>query len=94
MKIVKTIVLNGNRYILPDNMALKDIQSLVGFLAVLQAVGAEYDYAIGEYLRYPMGGITVQLEDIELGERVATLAHCAKTYTEYKAKKAKEEAEA
>jgi len=94
MKTVKVLNLSGNRYVLPDGMALKDIQALVGFLAVLQSVGAEYDYGTSEYLSYPMGGTTVQLEDMQLGERSATLAHCKQTYADYKAKKAKAEAEA
>jgi hypothetical protein len=94
MKAVKVLNLSGNRYVLPDGMATKDIQSLVGFLAVLQAVGSEYDYGISEYLSYPMGGTTVQLEDMQLGERSATLAHCKQSYVDYKAKKAKAEAEA
>ena len=92
MKTVKMLNLSGNRYVLPDGMATKDIQSLVGFLSVLQVVGTEYDYSASEYQHFAGNCIQLQLEELELGDKAQVKAHCAQTYTEYKERKAAAEA--
>lgn len=88
MKAVKVLNLSGSRYVLPDGMSTKDIQSLVGFLSVLQIVGNEYDYNSSEYQYYASHCTQLQLEDLELGDKAAVKAHCAQSYVDYKAKKA------
>lgn len=88
MKTVKVLNLSGNRYVLPDGMATKDIQSLVGFLSVLQVVGNEYDYNTSEYQYYASNCIQLQLEELELGDKAAVKTHCAQSYADYKARKA------
>ena len=88
MKAVKVLNLSGNRYVLPDGMATKDIQSLVGFLSVLQVVGTEYDYSTSEYQFFAGNCIQLQLEELELGDKAQVKAHCAQSNVEYKAKKA------
>ena len=87
MKTVKVLNLSGNRYVLPDGMATKDIQSLVGFLSVLQVVGNEYDYNTSEYQYYASNCIQLQLEELELGDKAQVKTHCAQSYVDYKAKK-------
>ena len=94
MKTVKVLNLSGNRYVLPDGMATKDIQSLVGFLSVLQIVGNEYDYNTSEYQYYAGNCIQLQLEELELGDKAQVKAHCAQSYVDYKAKKEALKAEA
>jgi hypothetical protein len=88
MKSVKVLNLSGNRYVLPDGMAIKDIQSLIGFLSVLQIVGNEYDYNTSEYQYYASNCIQLQLEELQLGDKAQVKAHCAQSYVDYKAKKA------
>jgi lipopolysaccharide assembly outer membrane protein LptD (OstA) len=87
MKTVKVLNLSGNRYVLPDGMTTMDIQSMVGFLSVLQIVGNEYDYNTSENQFYANNGIQLQLEELELGDKAQVKAHCAQSYVDYKAKK-------
>jgi len=94
MKAVKVLNLSGNRYVLPDGMTTKDIQSLVGFLSVLQVVGNEYDYGTSEYQFFASNCIQLQLEELELGDKAQVKAHCAQSYVDYKAKKEALKAEA
>jgi hypothetical protein len=94
MKTVKVLNLSGNRYVLPDGMTTKDIQSLVGFLSVLQVVGNEYDYNTSEYQYFAGNCIQLQLEELELGDKAQVKAHCAQSYVDYKAKKEALKAEA
>ena len=63
MKTVKTISIEGNRYVLPEGMALKDIQALVGFLCTLTNLGSEYNYDDAEYVHYTNGGVSIQVTD-------------------------------
>jgi hypothetical protein len=94
MKTVKVLNLSGNRYVLPDGMATKDIQSLVGFLSVLQLVGNEYDYNVSEYQYFASNCIQLQLEELQLGDKAQVTAHCAQSYVDYKAKREALKAEA
>jgi len=94
MKTVKVLNLSGNRYVLPDGMTTKDIQSLVGFLSVLQVVGNDFDYNKSESVFYANNCIQLQLEELELGDKAQVKAHCAQSYEDYKAKKAALKAEA
>ena len=66
MTTVKTIVIDGHRYALPDGMSSKDIQALAGFLCTLTALGSEYNYDDSEYVHYINGGVSVQVSEVEV----------------------------
>ena len=63
MTTVKTIVIDGNRYALPEGMASKDIQALAGFLCSLTTLGSEYNYDNSEYMYYTNGGVSIQVTE-------------------------------
>lgn len=63
MKTVKTIVIDNNRFALPDGMSAKDIQSLAGFLCSLTTLGTEYDYDTSEYVYYDNGGVSIRVSE-------------------------------
>jgi len=65
MKTVKTIVIDNNRYVLPEGMAAKDIQALAGFLCSLTTVGNEYNYDASEYVYYDNGGVSIRVSECE-----------------------------
>lgn len=92
MQASKVLNISGNRFALPEGMSAKDIQALVGFLAMFRSVGSEYDYATSNYLHYVSNCVSVQLEDMELGNKAEVQAAAAKSYEDYKAKKAEKEA--
>jgi hypothetical protein len=94
MKTSKVLNISGNRYALPEGMSAKDIQALVGFLAMFRSVGSEYDYTTSSYIHYLNSFISVQLEDMELGDKVEVQAAAAKSYEDWKTKKAEKEAAA
>ena len=60
---VKTIVIDGNRFALPEGMTSKDIQALAGFLCTLTSLGTEYNYDRGDYMHYSNGGVSVQVAE-------------------------------
>jgi hypothetical protein len=91
MKTSKVLNISGNRFALPEGMSAKDIQALVGFLAMFRSVGSEYDYLTSNYLHFVSNCVSVQLEDMELGNKAEVQAAAAKAYEEYKAKKAEKE---
>lgn len=91
MQASKVLNISGNRFALPEGMSAKDIQALVGFLAMFRSVGSEYDYATSNYLHYVSNCVSVQLEDMELGNKAEVQAAAAKSYEDYKAKKAEKE---
>ena len=66
MKTVKTIVIDNNRYVLPEGMAAKDIQALAGFLCSLTTVGSEYNYDASEYVYYENGGVSIRVSECEV----------------------------
>ena len=93
MKAYKILNLNGNKFVLPEGMPAKEIQSLVGFLALFQCTASEYNYATGKYMHYLGEGISIQLETLELGDKAEVKAQCELTYAEWQAKqKAKDAA--
>lgn len=95
MQTSKVLNISGNRFALPEGMSAKDIQALVGFLAMFRSVGSEYDYTSSNYLHFVSDCVSVQLEDMELGNKAEVKAAAAKSYIDYKAReKAKEEAAA
>lgn len=60
---VKTIVIDGNRFALPEGMSSKDIQALAGFLCSLTTLGSEYNYDNSEYMYYTNGGVSIQVSE-------------------------------
>ena len=66
MKTVKVIVIDNNRFALPDGMASKDIQSLAGFLCSLTTLGTEYNYDASEYVYYDNGGVSIRVSECEI----------------------------
>ena len=91
----KVLNISGNRFALPEGMSTKDIQALVGFLATFRSVGSEYDYITSNQSHYVGNFVSVQLEDMELGNKAEVKAAADKSYADYKAReKAKEEAAA
>ena len=91
MQTSKVLNISGNRFALPEGMSAKDIQALVGFLAMFRSVGSEYDYTSGNYLHFVSSCVSVQLEDMELGNKAEVQAAAAKSYVDYKAKKEEKE---
>lgn len=83
----KVLNISGNRFALPEGMSAKDIQALVGFLAMFRSVGSEYDYDSSDYVHYVNSCVSVQLEDMELGDKAEVQAAAAKSYADYRAKK-------
>ena len=65
MKTLKVLVIDGNRFALPEGMSAKDIQSLAGFLCTLTTLGSEYNYDNSEYVYYPNGGVSVQVSECQ-----------------------------
>ena len=66
MKTVKTIVIDNNRFALPEGMSSKDIQALAGFLCSLTTVGSEYNYDASEYVYYDNGGVSIRVSECEV----------------------------
>lgn len=93
MKTAQVLNISGNRFALPAGMSTKDIQALIGFLAMFRSVGSEYDYNVSNYMHFISDCVSVQLEDMELGNKEEVKAAAVKSYIDYKAReKAKEEA--
>ena len=87
MNASKVLNISGNRFALPEGMSAKDIQALVGFLAMFRSVGSEYDYVTSNYLHYVSTCVSVQLEEMELGNKVEVQAAAAKSYKDWNEKK-------
>jgi len=92
MKTVKVINVDGNRFVVPEGMPTKELQALIGFLALFQKVGQEYDYSTSEYRSYASSGISIQLEDLDLEDKATVKAECAAIYKKWKADKLAAEA--
>lgn len=94
MKTVKTIVIDNNRFVLPEGMAAKDIQALAGFLCSLTTVGNEYNYDASEYVFYDNGGVRVQVSDSEIMTKAAAVELGEQSRARYQAKRDAEKAAA
>ena len=65
---VKTIEINGSRYVLPAGMTTKDVQSLAGFLLTLEQI--EYHWLTEtpntDRVLYANGTPSVRLAEVDL----------------------------
>jgi hypothetical protein len=65
--MTKIITINGNRFVLPDNMSTKDIQALAGFLLTLTPVDYQYLIDAGRSVYYATDrSAEVRLESLQL----------------------------
>ena len=64
--MTKIIVIDSNRYALPEGMSAKDIQAVAGFLVTLTRIDYEYCYGSGEQAYYLAAGAQVGLGELEL----------------------------
>ena len=92
MKTVKTIVIDGNRFALPEGMAAKDIQSLAGFLCTLTTLGSEYNYDNSEYVYYDNGGVSIKVSECEVVTKTEARDLADQSRERYQARRAAEKA--
>lgn len=89
MKTTKIITINGNRFVLPEGMTTKDIQSLAGLLFSLTPVDYEYLIDSGRSVYYATDrSAEVRLENLQLVTREEADAQCKASREAYEAKKA------
>jgi len=89
---MKTIVIDSNRYILPENMPIKDVQALAGLLITLQRVEYEYIWGSDEHAYYTSGSAVISLGDVELVTKEKARADRDASRAAYEAKKEAEKA--
>ena len=94
MKTVKVIVIDNNRYVLPEGMAAKDSQALAGFLCSLTTVGNEYNYDASEYVYYENGGVSIRVSECEVLTKAAAVELGDQSRARYQAKRDAEKAAA
>jgi hypothetical protein len=65
---MKIIIIDNNRYVLPEGMPTKDVQALAGFLITLTKVNYEYCFgqADTEYAYYEDGGANISVTTLNL----------------------------
>lgn len=89
MKTTKLITINGNRFVLPEGMTTKDIQTLAGILFSLTPVDYEYLIDSGRSVYYATSrSAEVRLENIELVPQAEAEAQSKASREAYEAKKA------
>jgi hypothetical protein len=91
MKTVKVIVIDNNRFALPDGMTAKDIQSLAGFLFSLTTLGTEYNYDASEYVYYDNGGVSIRVSECEVMTKAEARDLGDQSRARYQAKRDAEE---
>ena len=85
----RVLNINGLRFIVPQSVSAKDLQSFIGFMATLATANTHYDYDTSSYL-YEAGQFPeVRLEVVELLPDAKQKA--ADSYERYKAKRAAEQ---
>ena len=84
----KVIVIDGNRYLLPEGMSNKDVQAVAGFLVTLTRVNYEYMWGDGEQAHYADKGAEVRIEEVQLVTKAEAKAAADKSRADYEAKKA------
>jgi hypothetical protein len=87
--MTKVITINGNRFVLPDNMSTKDIQALAGFLLTLTPVDYQYLIDAGRSVYYATDrSAEVRLESLQLVTQSEAEAQGKASREAYDAKKA------
>ena len=88
---MRILTIDNNRYVLPMDMAAKDIQALAGFLVTLTKVDYEWMYGQGDSLYFPAEGASVSISQMELVSKEEAKTRAAVARSAYEAKKAEEE---
>jgi hypothetical protein len=86
--MTKVITINGQRFMLPDNMSTKEIQALAGFLLTLTPVDYEYLIDIGRSVYFASDrSAEVRLESLQLVTKADAEAQAKASREAYDAKK-------
>ena len=88
---MKILTLDSNRYVLPTDMAVKDIQALAGFLVTLTKVDYEWMYGQEESLYFANEGAKVSIDQMDLVSKEEAKTRSNKARDVYQAKKDEEE---
>jgi hypothetical protein len=87
--MTKVITINGQRFVLPDNMNTKEIQALAGFLLTLTPVDYEYLIDTGRSVYFASDrSAEVRLESLQLVTKAEAEAQGKVSREAYDAKKA------
>ena len=86
--MAKIITIDGNRFVLPEGMTNKEIQSLAGLLITLVKVEHSYLYPNYDNLFYAGEGVQVGVSTIELMTKEEAKAKSAASREAEDAKKA------
>ncbi len=87
--MAKIIIIDGNRYALPEGISNKDVQSLAGFLVTLTKVDYEYLWDdASTYAHYLSRGAEVRIEEADLISKEEARARGRKGKEAHDAKKA------
>jgi hypothetical protein len=89
--IMKILTIDSNRYVLPTDMAAKDIQALAGFLVTLTKVDYEWMYGQQESLYFANEGAKVSIDQMDLVSKEEAKTRAATARDVYQAKKDEEE---
>jgi hypothetical protein len=87
---MKVINIDSHRFVLPEGMTIKEVQALVGFLAVLSVVESHYNYDESKYTHSLGGHPEVKLLELDLNPNAKAEADAS--YQRYTARRAAEEA--
>ena len=88
---MRILTIDSNRYVLPTDMAAKDIQALAGFLVTLTKVNYEWMYGQGDSLYFADEGANVSISQMELVTKEEAKTKAAAARDVYQAKKDAEE---
>ena len=88
---MKILTIDSNRYVLPTDMAAKDIQALAGFLVTLTKVDYEWMYGQEESLYFANEGAKVSIDQMDLVSKEEAKTRSNKARDVYQAKKEEEE---
>jgi hypothetical protein len=88
---MKILTIDSNRYVLPTDMAAKDIQALAGFLVTLTKVDYEWMYGQQESLYFANEGAKVSIDQMDLVSKEEAKTKAATAREVYQAKKDEEE---
>jgi hypothetical protein len=88
---MKILTIDSNRYVLPTDMAAKDIQALAGFLVTLTKVDYEWMYGQQESLYFANEGAKVSIDQMDLVSKEEAKTRAATARDVYQAKKDEEE---
>lgn len=88
---MRILTIDSNRYVLPTDMAAKDIQALAGFLVTLTKVDYEWMYGQGDSLYFANEGANISISQLDLVTKEEAKTKAAAARDVYQAKKDEEE---